>query len=41
MTSDVFVPGDEHRDEILELMRVAYNMSAGSLAERRAWLPVE
>ena len=41
MTSDVFVPGDEHRDEIVELMRVAYNMSSGSLAERAAWLPVE
>lgn len=40
MTSDVFVPGDEHRDEIVELMRVAYNLSAGSLPARAAWLPV-
>jgi predicted acetyltransferase len=41
MTSDVFVPGDEHRDEILGLMRVSYNMSSASLAERVDWLPVE
>jgi predicted acetyltransferase len=41
MTSDVFVPGDEHRDEIIELMRVAYNLSSGSVPERTAWLPVE
>ena len=41
MTSDVFVPGNEHRDELVELMRVAYNMSSASLAERAAWLPME
>ena len=41
MTSDVFVPGDEHRDEIIELMRVAYNLSASAVPERTKWLPVE
>jgi predicted acetyltransferase len=41
MTSDVFTPGDEHRDEIVELMRVAYNISSGSMPERKAWLPIE
>jgi predicted acetyltransferase len=41
MTSDVFVPGDEHRDEIIELMRVAYNLSSGSVPERTAWLPIQ
>jgi predicted acetyltransferase len=41
MTSDVFVPGDEYRDEIVQLMRVAYNLSPGAVPERAAWLPVE
>jgi predicted acetyltransferase len=41
VTSDVFVPGDEHRDEIIELMRVAYNLSASAVPERTKWLPVE
>ncbi len=41
MTSDVFVPGDEHREGIVELMRVAYNLSPASVPERTAWLPVE
>ena len=41
MTSDVITPGDEHRDEVIGLMRVAFNMGTGSLAERAAWLPVE
>jgi predicted acetyltransferase len=41
MTSDVVTPGDEHRDEIVALMRVAYNLGAGASAERAAWLPVE
>jgi hypothetical protein len=41
MTSDVFVPGDEHREGIIELMRVAYNLSPASVPERTAWLPVE
>lgn len=41
MNSDVFVPGDEHREELFELMRVAYNMSAAAAPERTAWLPVE
>ena len=36
MTSDVVVPGEDHRDEIVELMRVAY--VAGSVPERAAWL---
>jgi predicted acetyltransferase len=41
MTSDVFVPNDEHRDEITELMRVAFNLSADSVPERAAWLPIQ
>jgi predicted acetyltransferase len=41
MTSDVFVPVDEHRDEITELMRVAFNLSPGSVRERAAWLPLQ
>ncbi len=41
MTSDVITPGDEHRDELVALMRVAFNLGSGSLAERAAWLPVE
>jgi hypothetical protein len=40
-SSDVITPGDEHRDEVVGLMRVAFNMGASSLAERAAWLPVE
>ena len=40
-SSDVITPGDEHREELLGLMRVAFNMSSSSLAERAAWLPVE
>jgi hypothetical protein len=41
MTSDVVVPGEDHRDEIVQLMRVACNPSPGSVPERAAWLPVE
>ena len=40
-SSDGITPGDEHREELVGLMRVAFNMSSGSLAERAAWLPVE
>ena len=40
-SSDVITPGDEHRDELVGLMRVAFNMGSGTLAERAAWLPVE
>jgi predicted acetyltransferase len=38
--TNVFTPGDEHRDEIVGLMAIAFNMSSG-LEERAAWLPVE
>ncbi len=41
MTSEVITPGDVHRDELVALMRVAFNLGSGSLAERAAWLPVE
>ena len=34
-------PGDEHREELVGLMRVAFNLGSGALAERAAWLPVE
>jgi predicted acetyltransferase len=34
------VPGDEHREGIIELMRVAYNLSTSSVPERTAWMPV-
>jgi hypothetical protein len=40
-SSDVITPGDERRDELVGLMRVAFNVSSGTLAERAAWLPVE
>ena len=40
-SSDVITPGDEHRDELVGLMRVAFNLGSGTLAERAAWLPVE
>ena len=40
-SSDVITPGDEHRDELVGLMRVAFNMGSGTLAERAAWLPIE
>jgi hypothetical protein len=40
-SSDVITPGDEHRDELVGLMRIAFNMGSGTLAERAAWLPVE
>ena len=40
-SSELITPGDEHREELVELMRVAFNMGSGSLAERAAWLPVE
>jgi hypothetical protein len=33
-------PGEKHRDEIVELMRVTYNFSPGPMAERTAWLPI-
>lgn len=38
---DLITPGEEHRDEIAALMRVAFNMSARSVEERAPWLPVE
>ena len=41
MTSDVITPGDEQRDELVALMRVAFNLGSGSAAERAAWLPME
>jgi len=41
MTSELVTPGDEHREEIVGLMRVAINLGAGDLAERAAWLSVE
>ena len=41
MTSELITPGDEHRDEIVGLMRVAFNLGSAGLAERAAWLPVE
>jgi len=41
MTSDVVTPGDEQRDELVGLMRVAFNLGSGGLADRAAWLPVE
>ena len=40
-SSDLITPDDEHRDELLGLMHVAFNMGSGTLAERAAWLPVE
>ena len=40
MTSELVTPGDEHRDELVGLMRVAFNLGS-ALAERAAWLPVE
>ncbi|HJU57152.1 MAG TPA: GNAT family N-acetyltransferase [Actinomycetota bacterium] len=36
----VFRPDDEHRDEIVRLMAVAFNMSS-RLDERAAWLPIQ
>ena len=41
MTSELITPRDEHRDEIVGLMRVAFNLGSAGLAERAAWLPVE
>ena len=41
MTSDVVTPGDEHRDELVALMRVAFNLGTGTAAERAAWMPLE
>lgn len=41
MTSELVTPGDEHREELVGLMRVAFNLGSGALAERAAWLPVE
>ncbi len=41
MTSELVTPGDEHREEIVGLMRVAFNLGSTGLAERAAWLPVE
>ena len=41
MTSQLVTPGDEHRDELVGLMRVAFNLGSAGLAERAAWLPVE
>jgi len=41
MTSELVTPGDEHREEIVGLMRVAFNLGSAGLAERAAWLPVE
>jgi hypothetical protein len=40
-SSDVITPGDEHRDELVGLMRVAFNLGSGTPAERAAWMPVE
>ena len=41
MTSELVTPGDEHREEIVRLMRVAFNLGSAGVAERAAWLPVE
>ena len=41
MTSELITPDDEHREEIVGLMRVAFNLGSGAMAERAAWLPVE
>jgi predicted acetyltransferase len=41
MTSELITPDDEHREEIVGLMRVAFNLGSAGLAERAAWLPVE
>jgi hypothetical protein len=41
MTSELITPGDEHREELVRLMRVAFNLGSGASAERAAWLPVE
>jgi predicted acetyltransferase len=41
MTSELVTPSDEHREEIVGLMRVAFNLGSAGLAERAAWLPVE
>ena len=38
--TDVFTPNDGNRDEIVGLMRVAFNMTS-RLEERAAWLPIE
>ena len=38
--TDVFTPDDAHRGGIVDLMRVAFNMTT-RLDERAAWLPVE
>ena len=35
-SSDVITPGDEHREELVGLMRVAFNLGQGMLAERGA-----
>jgi len=36
MTSEIITPGDEQREEIVELMRVAFNLGSPGLAERAA-----
>ena len=41
MTSELVTPSDEHREEIVGLMRVAFNLGSAAMAERAAWLPVE
>ena len=38
MTSELITRGDEHREEIVGLMRVAFNLGSGALAECAAWL---
>lgn len=38
--TNVFTPNDGHREEIVGLMRVAFNMTS-RLEERAAWLPIE
>ena len=32
-SSDVITPGDEHREELVGLMRIAFNLGSGTLAE--------
>lgn len=39
--SEITTPADEHRDDIVRLMRVAFNLGSAHLQERAAWLPLE
>ena len=39
-SSDMITPGDEHREELVGLMRLAFNLVRGRSPDA-AWLPVE